>query len=115
MVKRRTAKRTKGRKSGHRSSRTPRAGARARMTGTQPTRRSARLAAKKRLSMKGLLNELENIETKTFKSAVGTVRGTRRVVGKTLRKTTKRATNIAKKMKTMSVNDLSKVFSAFKM
>ena len=101
MGKRRTMKRTKGRKTGHRiRRRTPRAGARARMSGTQPTRRSARLASKKRLSMKGLLDEIGSIEKKTVSTA---------------RKTTKRATKTAKKMKNMTVNELANVLSAFKM
>lgn len=96
MGKRRTMKRTKRRT----SSKTPRAGARAKMTGIHPTRRSARLAAKKRLSMKGLLDELGSIERKTVSTA---------------RKTTKRAKKTAKKLKTMSVNELADVLSAFKM
>ena len=95
MAKRGTHRRTK-RQTKHRRSRrrTPRAGA------AQPTRRSARLATKKRLSMKGLLDEIGSIEKQTVSTA---------------RKTTKRATKTAKKIKNMTVNKLSYVLSAFKM
>lgn len=100
MVKRRTMKRSMKRTKGRKTRKTPRAGARARMTGTQPTRRSARLAAKKRLSMKGLLDEIGSIEKKTVSTA---------------RKTTKTAKKTAKKLKTMTVNELADVLSAFKL
>ena len=96
MGKRRTMRRTKRRT----SCKTPRAGARAKMTGIHPTRRSARLASKKRLSMKGLMDEIGSIEKKTVSTA---------------KKTTKRATKTARKMKNMTVNELANVLSAFKM
>jgi hypothetical protein len=103
MAKRATHRRTKRQTKYRRSRRrTPRAGAR--MTGTQPTRRSARLATKKRLSMKGLLDEIGSIEKKTVSTA-----------RKTARKTTKRASKTAKKIKNMTVNELSSVLNAFKM
>ena len=99
MAKHRSHRRTKRQTKYRRSRRrTPRAGA------AQPTRRSARLATKKRLSMKGLLDEIGSIEKKTVSTA-----------RKTARKTTKRASKTAKKIKNMTVNELSSVLSAFKM
>jgi hypothetical protein len=50
--------------------------------------------------MKGLLDEIGSIEKQTVSTA---------------RKTTKRATKTAKKIKNMTVNKLSSVLSAFKM
>lgn len=100
--------------------RTPRAGVR--MSGTQPTRRSARIRAntarsksKKAFSLSAMLEGIEEIGEKEVKGSMRRVRKTGKSAFKAARKTTKKAAKIAKTIAKMPVDDLTALFSGFKM
>ena len=98
--------------------RTPRAGAR--MSGTQPTRRSTRLAAKKKtakskaaFTMTGMFDALGDMDENTVSRTARKVKG--KTATKRSKKPTAKAKKIAKQLKTMNVNELTDLFSGFKM